>query len=103
MGYLKQAAAGTNQAIVQAGGGDVAGTMQALLGSQANVGRSMNQVLARADEQQKFYNTFTSDLTNKIAQRRMEIALVKSLQKRAEWLRGLKILMLTFQMQQQEE
>jgi hypothetical protein len=88
MGYLKQAAAGTNQAIVQAGGGDVAGTMQALLGSQANVGRSMNQVLARADEQQKFYNTFTSDLTNKIAQRRMEIALSKSLQKRAEWAQG---------------
>jgi len=88
MGYLKQAAAGTNQAIVQAGGGDVAGTMQALLGSQANVGRSMNQVLARADEQQKFYNTFTSDLTNKIAQRRMEIALSKSLQERAEWAQG---------------
>jgi hypothetical protein len=73
---------------LQAGGGDVAGTMQALLGSQANVGRSMNQVLARGDEQQKFYNTFTSDLTNKIAQRRMEIALSKSLQKRAEWAQG---------------
>ena len=85
MGYLKQAAAGTNQAIVQAGGGDVAGTMQALLGSQANIARGMNQVLGQADEQQKFYNTFASDLTNKIAQRRMELALSKSLQKRAEW------------------
>jgi hypothetical protein len=88
MGYLKQTAAGMNQAIVQAGGGDVAGTMQALLSGQANVGRSMNQVLARADEQQKFYNTFSSDLVNKIAQRRMEIALSKSYQKRAEWAQG---------------
>ena len=77
--------AATQEQIARATSGDIGATISGLLMSQnaANVGK--NAVLAQGNAQRKYYNTFASDLQNKIAQRSLELQLAQMSQKRAEW------------------
>lgn len=77
--------AGTNSAIVNATGGDVSGTIQALLQSERVSNDSKNQVLAQGQQQQMQYNSMYGNLLNDMAQRSLELKLMRSQQARAEW------------------
>lgn len=88
MNAIQTAQAGTQQAIVAAGGGDAGGTMSALLAAQQNAGQAANQVLAQDQREQQFNTTLFADLQRQIASRAMELRLAFSAQDRAEWAQG---------------
>lgn len=77
--------ASTNSAISQAAGGDVGGTTQGLLQSQAVANSGENNVLAQGQGQQLAYNSMFNALNNKISDRQTQLELLDSQQKRAEW------------------
>ena len=77
--------AGTNQAITQNTGGDVGGTIQALLQSERVSADAKNNVLAQGQQQQMQLNGMFNDLNNKIAARQMQLQMYKSQQAQAEW------------------
>jgi len=77
--------AGTNNALVRAGGGDVGGTIQSLLESERATNDSKNQLMGQGQHEQDFNNTMYGDLLNKVSARKMQLQLQKSQQLRAEW------------------
>lgn len=77
--------AGTNEGLVRAGGGDVNGTIQALLQSQRATNDSKNQLFGQGQSEQNFNTTMYGDLLNKVAARKMQLQLQQSQQLRAEW------------------
>lgn len=85
MGEINQGQAGTNQAIVQAAGGDTAGTIQGLLSAQQGAGRLKNQVLAQGNQEEQFYNTFGNNLLQNMSGRSLQLQLAEQAQKRAQW------------------
>jgi hypothetical protein len=84
LGQIDQGMAGTQQAIVQSSGGDSTGTLSGLLASQAVANRGKNEAFAQEGQQQLEYDTLGSALTNKMADRAMQLQLAKSLQLRAQ-------------------
>lgn len=84
LGQIDQGMAGTQQAIVQSSGGDSTGTLSGLLASQAVANRGKNETFAQEGQQQLQYDTLGSALTNKMADRAMQLQLAKSLQLRAQ-------------------
>lgn len=85
MNMLNASNAGTNDAIVRAGGGDVGGTMQGLLRSQRTSDDARNNLLAQGANEQMAYNSMYGEFLNKIAARKLQLGLYKSQQARAEW------------------
>lgn len=77
--------AGTNEAITRNTGGDVGGTIQALLQSQGVANQGKNQVLAQGQQQQMQYNQMYQGVLNRIEQRKLELQMYRSQQARAEW------------------
>jgi len=84
LGQIDQGMAGTQQAVVQSSGGDATGTLQGLLASQAVANRGKNEAFAQEGQQQLQYDTLGSALTNKMADRAMQLQLARSLQLRAQ-------------------
>lgn len=82
---INAAKAGTDNALVQAGGGNTSGTIQSLLQSERTSGDSLNNLNAQGQQQQNFQQSAYGDLLNKIAGRRMQLELLNSQQKRGEW------------------
>lgn len=85
MGAIDATTAGTQQAITQVTGGNVAGTIEGLLAAQTNANRAKNQVLGQADQQNYNYTALGTDLQNRISARAMELQLAMSQQNRVEW------------------
>lgn len=83
--------AGTNEAIVRSTGGDVAGTIQALLQSQGIANQGKNQVLAQGQQQQMQYNQLYKSTLDRIEQRKLELQMYRSQQARAEWAKKQQI------------
>lgn len=77
--------AATQEQIARAASGDIGATLSGLLMSQGAANAAKNTVLARGDTNRSYYNTFASDLQNKIAQRALELNLAQRSQKLAEW------------------
>jgi len=77
--------AGTNEAIVRSTGGDVGGTIQALLQSQGMANQAKNNVLAQGQQQQMQYNQMYSGLLNRVEDRKLQLQMYRSQQARAEW------------------
>lgn len=77
--------AGTNEAITRNTGGDVGGTIQALLQSQRAAGDSKNQVIAQGQQQQNQVSAAYQGMLDKIAARRLQLQMYNSQQARAEW------------------
>jgi hypothetical protein len=77
--------AGTNAAIVKATGGDVGGTVQALLQAQRGADTAKGNVLAQGQQQRMGYDSMYGDLMNKISARQLQLQMYKSQQARAEW------------------
>lgn len=84
IGQIGQNMAGTQQAVLQSSGGDSTGTLSGLLASQAVANRGNNEVFAQEGQQQLQYDTLGSALTNKMADRAMQLQLAKSLQLRTQ-------------------
>lgn len=85
MNAIGASTAGTNASIIQNGGGNFAGTMDALLKSQRVGQDQQNQVLANGENQQLHYNSMYGELLNTISARAMQLRLAQSEQARAEW------------------
>jgi hypothetical protein len=85
MNTIDSTNAGTNDAIVRSTGGDVGGTIQALLQSQGMANQAKNNVLAQGQQQQMQYNQMYGSLLNRVEQRKLEIQMYRSQQARAEW------------------
>lgn len=85
MNALDASNAGTNEAILRNSGGDVSGTIQALLQSQRGTNDAKNNLLAQGAGEQMQYNSMYGDFLNKIAARKMQLQMYKSQQARAEW------------------
>ena len=77
--------AGTNNSIVQSSGGDVGGTMQALLQAQRVAGDSKNQVIAQGQAQQLAYTEAYQGMLDQIAARKLQLQMQRSQQNMAEW------------------
>lgn len=85
MGAIDAGTAGTQQAIVEASGGDTAGTIQGLLASQNVANRAKNQVLANSDAMRHSNDVFAGELTKAMTARAMQLQLAQQAQKRAVW------------------
>lgn len=85
MNALNASNAGTNDAIIRNSGGDVGGTVQALLQSERATSDAKNNLLAQGANEQMGYNSMYGEFLNKIAARKMQLQLYKSQQARAEW------------------
>lgn len=77
--------AGTNEALVRSTGGDVGGTVQALLQSQGVANQGKNQILAQGQQQQMQYNQMYGNLLSRIEDRKLQLQMYRSQQARAEW------------------
>lgn len=83
--------AGTNNAIVQSSGGDVGGTMQALLQAQRVAGDSKNAVIAQGQNQQLAYTQAYQGMLDQIAARKLQLQMQRSQQAQAEWAAKQKV------------
>lgn len=83
--------AATNDAITRNGAGDSGETMQALLQAQRNAGDIKNQAIVQGQGQQQNYDSMYGGLLGQIAGRKMQLQLLASQQKRAEWDRKSKL------------
>lgn len=85
MDQIDATTAGTNEAITRNTGGDVGGTIQALLQSAGSANNAKNNVIAQGQQQQMAYNNMYGGLLNQIAARRMQLQMYNSQQARGEW------------------
>ncbi len=85
MNSIDTTTASTANAITQNTGGDVGGTVAALIQNSRAAGQSKNQVLAQGANDQKYYTGMYGQLMGDIAQRKMELQLDRRRQFLAEW------------------
>lgn len=83
--------AATNDALTRVTGGDVGGTIQALLQSERAAGDSKNRVLAQGQAQQMNYDQAYGNILDQIAGRKLQLQMARSQQLRAEWDRKSKL------------
>jgi len=72
------------QNIARVTGGDVSGTVEALLKAQRGTQAATNRALAAGEQQQRFFTGLQADLTNRIAQRRLDLQQFQRVQALAE-------------------
>jgi hypothetical protein len=85
---VQQANAGqatANDAITKASGGDIGATMQGLLQAQQGAGAIKNQAIAQGQTQQQFYDNAAGQLQREMSARTLQLQMLESQQKRAEW------------------
>jgi hypothetical protein len=85
MNAIDSTTAGTQNGILSAGGGNVGGTMQALLSAQRNAGDAQNQVLANGEQQNNAVTGMYGELLNKVAARKMQLQLMQHDELMAQW------------------
>lgn len=56
-------------------GGDVGGTLSSMLRAQRNTGKNVNQAFAQSQQRLPFFENLQSQLGNRIAQRKLELAI----------------------------
>lgn len=71
-------------ALARTTGGDVGGTMDALLKSQKATQGGVNQTIAQAQNRLPYFDSAQGGLTSRIAQRKLELGLLNRSQKTAE-------------------
>jgi hypothetical protein len=74
-----------SDAIVNASGGDVSGTIQGLLQSQGVAGRQKNAAIGQGQQKQLAYDTAYGRLLDDVTARKLELQLLAKNQKMAEW------------------
>jgi hypothetical protein len=84
-----QAQAATQAGIVKSTGGDIGGTVQALLQSERNTAGARNQALAQGAQRQLQYTGLAKDLLDNIEARKLQLQMYRSQQKMAEWARSM--------------
>jgi hypothetical protein len=77
--------AAADEAITQNTGGDVSGTIAGILGAENQANKGVGSVLAAGQNNEKYYTGAFSDLTNRMAQRKMELQLANKAQLMAQW------------------
>lgn len=85
MRNIDQTTAGTQEALTRASGGDVGGTMQALLQSQQVASRAKNDALSMGQRNQLAYTGMYGDVLKRIEQRKLELQMQRAQQRTAEW------------------
>lgn len=85
MANIDATTAGTQEAITRATGGDVGGTIQALLQAQRTAGGAKNQAIAQGQQQQQAYTGMYKQMLDQIAGRRFSLQQQRSQQALAEW------------------
>jgi hypothetical protein len=88
MSNVDATTAGTQDAMVRAGGGDVGGTMQALLQAQQQGSAAKNQTIAGGQAQQAQLNQVYGNMLDQMAARKLQLEMLNSQQNRAEWAAG---------------
>lgn len=81
MRETRQMVAETQQEMTRSTGGDVAGTMNAMLQAQREGQRNVNQIIG---QRRKYYTGLVRDMQQRIAQRRMELQQYDRLQALAQ-------------------
>ncbi len=66
-------------------GGDVAGTVSALLKSQMVANKGAGNILAQGQQNEGMYTGLYGNLLDKVTQRKMELGLLSHAQNEAEW------------------
>jgi len=74
----------TQSNLAKVSGGDVGGTVSALLQAQKLGGRNINQLLGQQQNQEKFFLSAESDLQNRVAQRKLDIQYLEQLRRQAQ-------------------
>lgn len=82
---IKQKMAQTQDVLAGNSGGDAGGTISALLKSQEVANQGEGDLLAQGQKSEMAYTGMYGDLLNKIAQRKLELGLLKRAQNEAEW------------------
>jgi hypothetical protein len=77
--------AGTRQGILSASGGNTGSAIQGLLAAQAGADAAKGNVIAQGQSKQLMLNQMYNDLNNQISARSLQLDLLRSQQKRAEW------------------
>lgn len=80
----------TQEAIGRYGGGDTAGTVQGLIRAQRIAGLQTNQLSAALGQREQFFTSMLSDLTNRIEQRKFDIAMYEKLANKAQSVQSQK-------------
>jgi len=81
---VAQGTAQTQNTIARNTGGDVGGTVSAMLQSQRTGDSSANQVYGQARQQLPYFMTMKNSMLNNIAQRKLELGLLKHNQVQAQ-------------------
>jgi len=81
---VAQGTAQTQNTIARNTGGDVGGTVSAMLQSQRTGDSSANQVYGQARQQLPYFMTMKNSILNNIAQRKLELGLLKHNQVQAQ-------------------
>ena len=84
IGDIKNVGAGVQGAITRNTGGDVSSALDALLRAQKNTQSSVNQAVVQGRERLPYFDNASGALMQRIAQRRLELDLLKRNQKVAE-------------------
>lgn len=85
MDNIDATTAGTQEAITRNTGGDVGGTIQALLQAQQTGNMAKNAAIGQGQQQQMQANSMYGNLLNQIAARRFSLQQQQSQQALAEW------------------
>jgi hypothetical protein len=88
MDKINATTAGTQEAITRNTGGDVGGTIQALLQAQNSANSAKNAVIGQGQQQQLAYNNMYGGLLNQISARRLQLQMQRSQQNLGEWAKG---------------
>jgi hypothetical protein len=85
MNAIDASTAGTNNSIVQAGGGNVGGTIQGLLQSLRVGQDAKNKVLANGQAQEMQYNSMYERMLNDISGRKLQLQLLQHAQAQSDY------------------
>ena len=70
---IKQTGETTKSQLGKFTGGDVGGTLSAMLRAQRNIGRAQNQAFTQSQQRLPFFENLESQLQNRISQRKLEL------------------------------
>lgn len=85
MNAIGASTAGADQGILQAGAGNVGGTIQGLLQAQRVGSDQQNQVLANGEQQNMQYNNMYGELLDKVAGRKLQLQLLNHNELMGQW------------------
>lgn len=72
---VEQLGASTMEGLKGVTGGNVGGTIAAFMKAQRGTGTNINKVLGQADQMNQYFTGLATDLTNRIAQRKLDLRM----------------------------